>query len=273
MAKRLAHQAQKLTGKNWSKGSLTIKKNRAMIRLFADRVERKYGLQRIQDLKTKHVIGVFEDLLATGYTASTLSAYATAARTIAKAVGKQNIVPRTNQELGFSRKENRYRPIKANEEFLHEVGKQLYGRSEWQGLAHDLRHHFGLRAKESLLSSEVVIGRDCTLLIVRGAKGGRPRGVPIETDRQLALVDRLHTYLARGKQQSLVPPELGFQCAYNKQRNDLHRLGAVKAVSAHAHSLRHKFVQDLQAAGVSDTDLVEIIGHGRTKSLDHYVSS
>ena len=134
MARKLAYQALKLVGKNWGKSSLTIEKNRGDIRRLADRIEKRFGLEDIHNLKPRHLITIFEEMKAEGRVATTLCSYATAARTIAQAIGKQNILPRTNQELGFSRAGERFRPIHADIQGLEEVRRRLYARSEWQGL-------------------------------------------------------------------------------------------------------------------------------------------
>ncbi len=273
MARKLAHQALKLVGKNWGKASLTVKKNRQTIRLFADRVERAFGLERIQDLKPKHVERVFNDLLSEGKKPTTMAAYATAARTIAEAINKKNIVPRTNAELGFSRKDERYCPVDANLTALQEVRSKLYALNEWQGLAHDMRMHFGLRAKESLLSTEMIIENEQLYLVVKGAKGGRPRAVPVLSPEQKETLARVHDFLFRSGLKSLVPANLNLKQGYDKQRNDLHRLGATKVLRAHAHALRHHYIQMKKAQGVDDMDLVKEVGHGRVEVLEHYCSA
>ena len=270
MARKLAYQALKLVGKNWGKSSLTIEKNRGNIVRLANRLERRFGLEDIHNLKTRHLATLFEEMKAEHLSASTLSGYATAARSIAFAIGKQNIVPRTNQELGFSRAGERFRPIHADSQGLEEVRRRLYARSEWQGLANDLRMQFGLRAKESLLSVAAVESDGTEYLEVRGAKGGRPRRVPVENDAQKDLLGRIRQFVQDKGQTSLIPNGMTLKQAYDRQRNDLHRLGATKAVRANAHALRHAYVQSQGARGVPTDELASRIGHGREEVLKHY---
>lgn len=270
MARRLAYQALKLVGKNWGKSSLTIEKSRGNIRRLANRIERRFGLEDIHNLKTRHLTIIFEEMIAEGLEATTLSGYATAARTIANAIGKRNIVPRNNHELGFSRAGERFRPIQADMQGLEEVRRLLYARSEWQGLANDLRMRFGLRAKESLLSVAAVEDDGMEFLEVRGAKGGRPRRVPVENDAQRELLGRIRQYVQDKGQISLIPNGMTLKQAYDRQRNDLHRLGATKAVRANAHALRHAYVQSQSARGVPKNELASRIGHGREEVLKHY---
>ena len=204
MARKLAYQALKLVGKNWGKSSLTIEKNRGNIVRLANRLERRFGLEDIHNLKTRHLATLFEEMKAEHLSASTLSGYATAARSIAFAIGKQNIVPRTNKDLGFTRADERYQPIQANADALEEVRRFLYARSEWQGLAHDLRMHFGLRAKESLLSVDALECDGTVYLEVRGAKGGRPRRVPVQNSAQAETLGRIRQFVQEKSQKSLI---------------------------------------------------------------------
>ena len=93
-----------------------------------------------------------------------LASYATAARSIAHAIGKDNIVPRTNNELNISRAGDRLKPVQTDKDAIKRTISQLYAKETWLGLAAEMRLEFGLRAKESLLSNEVKNGR----LYVRG---------------------------------------------------------------------------------------------------------
>ena len=270
MARKLAYQALKLVGKNWGKSSLTIEKNRGNIVRLANRLERRFGLEDIHNLKTRHLATLFEEMKAEHLSASTLSGYATAARSIAFAIGKQNIVPRTNKDLGFTRADERYQPIQANADALEEVRRFLYARSEWQGLAHDLRMHFGLRAKESLLSVDALECDGTVYLEVRGAKGGRPRRVPVQNSAQAETLGRIRQFVQEKSQKSLIPNGMTLKQAYDRQRNDLHRVGATKAVRANAHALRHAYVQELGSQGVPRSELAKRLGHGREEVLKHY---
>ncbi|GKT29461.1 hypothetical protein ADUPG1_001195, partial [Aduncisulcus paluster] len=79
----------------------------------------------------------------------------------------------------------------------------LYEEGRWLGLAHDMRENFGLRAKESLLSNEIKGNR----LIVKGAKGGRPRSVEILTEKQWETIDGQQ--IVKGLSRKDVAEELG----------------------------------------------------------------
>jgi len=264
----LKHQARKLLGRNRRAGTLTQYKNAGQVRRFCDVVQEKYGLQSIRHLKTKHVLGAIEELKSQGLGSSTMASYATAARMIADTIGKQNIVPRTNKELGISRAGDRLKPVTADVNAIHDLTTQLYEKDEWLGLASEMRMLFGLRAKESLLSHEVNDG----CLIVEGSKGGRPRQVPIRNEAQRELVERVYNYISQEGTSSLIPAKLSLKQALKKQTNTLHRIGATKANNSHAHAARHEYAQNMAKQGASRSDISQELGHGREEVVSHYVS-
>ncbi|MGE4421661.1 MAG: tyrosine-type recombinase/integrase [Pseudodesulfovibrio sp.] len=263
----LKYQAAKLLGKNRRAGVLTQYKNEGQVRRFCDLVQELYGLQNIRHLKTKHILGAVKELKAQGLGSSTLASYMSAARRIAEGIGKQNIVPRTNKELGISRAGDRLKPVTADMEAIHNLTAQLFEKAEWLGLAAEMRIEFGLRAKESLLSVEVCEEG----LIVRGSKGGRPRTIPIRKDAQRDLVKRVRSHIQREGKASLIPPDLTLKQALRKQANALHRIGATKKNRAHAHASRHEYAQRLAEAGTSRADISQALGHGREEVVSHYI--
>ncbi|WP_319466455.1 site-specific integrase [uncultured Pseudodesulfovibrio sp.] len=263
----LRHQAKKLLGKNRRASKLTQYKNAGQVKRLCDSIQEKYGLENIRNLKTKHIFGIFEELKEKGLSPSSLASYATAARTLAAALGKQNIVPRTNKELGITRSGNRLRPVQADMAHSHAITKQLYGKEEWLGLAAEMREQFGLRAKESLLSHETRDGE----LIVQGSKGGRPRTVKIRSECQRDILERVQAHIEANRKISLIPPDLSLKQGLKKQANLLHRLGATKENASHAHSLRHHYAQQLIQAGLSKQEVSEELGHSREEIVAHYV--
>ena len=263
----LKYQAKKLLGKNRRAGVLTQQKNAGQVRRLCDVVQTKYGLQSIRNLKAKHIVGAFEDLKVQGLCSSTLASYATAARRIAEAIGKQNIVPRTNKEMEISRAGDRLKPVDADMDRIHNITELLYEKEEWLGLAAEMREQFGLRAKESLLSTEVSDGR----LVVRGSKGGRPREIRIRSESQRELLGRIQDHIEREGKTSLIPSNMSLKQGLKCQSNAVHRLGGTKANNAHPHSARHAYAQDLQQQGSAPRDIAEELGHGRTEIVSHYV--
>lgn len=264
----LRQQIQHIMGKDRRSSALTAYKNRGQIARLCDAIYEKYGLQNINHLKTKHIFGIMNEMKARGLGSSTLASYATAARRIAAAIGKQNIVPRTNKELGISRAGERLKPVTPNHEQISEIKTALYEKAEWLGLAADMRDKFGLRAKESLLSHEVNIKGQ---LIVRGTKGGRPRALAIRTPEQKELVERIRQYIIDNRQKSLIPSEMSLKQGLKAQSNAVSRLGGTKANNAHPHATRHGYAQKRTNEGISREQVSEELGHGRPDVVSHYL--
>jgi len=255
------------------RSTLTVQKNRGNIVRFCKLVYKLYGLEHIHHLSQKHVVGVFQHLRQKGLSKSTLASYATAARLIAEHIGKPEIVP-SNKELGAHRSiEERYKPVIPNERKIQAIREALYQKATWLGLAHDMRTAFGLRTKESLLSAETVNENGQRYLIVRGAKGGKPRKIPITTKEQEETIARVHQFLKENPEWiSLIPPEMTLKEAWHYQKNVLYAIGATKANNANAHSLRHRFASNMLIV-LEPKELAKTLGHGRTCVLKHYISA
>lgn len=268
MAGRLAFEARNLIGKTWSVSSQTRTMLLNNIKAIASFMESQ-GLQSIRHLKTKHVNNYFKHLEARGIGASARSNHATAMRKLASAIGKQNIVPRSNEELGISRAD-RYAPKSADLEKMTEVSGKLYAKEQWQGLAFDLQKAFGLRLKESLLSNKTTYKDGQPYLQVEGAKGGRARQLAIDTPSKIDALEKVQKHIKESDSKSLIPIEKSLKQAYNTQKNALHRLGATKANKANSHLFRHDSAQSMKKAGKSDKEIAEHLGHGRESITRHY---
>ncbi len=268
MSRKLGHEAKKMVGKNYGKGSGTTEKLLGNIERIAEFMGTQ-GLQSLRHMKTKHVTRFFDHLKAEGLSASTKANYATAMRTIAHAIGKDNIVPRNNADLGINRID-RYQPKQADISKMEKVREALYSKSEWQGLAADMQMAFGLRVKESLLSHSTVIRDGKEFLVVEGAKGGRPRDLEVKTEAQREILQRVNDHIAATGGKSLISQHLNLKQALKKQANDYHRAGGTKVNGANSHLARHHMAQKMGQEGISDKEIAEHLGHGREGVTKHY---
>jgi site-specific recombinase XerD len=267
---RLFNQALNHIGKNWSKSSLTREKLINNIRHIATFMADQ-GLQHIRHMKTKHVFRFIDGLKGKGLAPSTMQNYATALRLLARNIGKPHIVPEKNEDLGIVRND-RYKPITANREKLVHIREQLAQQDERLLAAYDLRTAFGLRAKESLLSHQVAEREGRFYLVVQGAKGGRPRHMPIENEQQAQAVKQVQRIISESGTKTLIPAEQTLKGFYNYQRNTLYALGARRSDGSSMHSQRHAFAQDEIADGKSKAEVQNKLGHGETRTLKHYDS-
>jgi site-specific recombinase XerD len=266
MARKLEHEARQLVGKNWKKGSGTTKKLLSNIKGISRFMESQ-GLQSIKHMKSKHVQQCFDHLKAMNLVASTMQNHATAIRFIAAAIGKKNIVPRTNRELGIIRT-GRYSPKTANIEKHNQIRELLFQKDVRLGVAHDLREAFGLRAQESITARIAVRNGEEFIRVV--GKGGRIREIRINTDEKRAAADSMKKIALAQKTPGIIPANKTLKQFYTYQKNVISRLGGTKKTIANMHTLRHHHVQDMQANGVPLDERLEENGHDRPESEKHY---
>lgn len=272
MARRLEQQARELIGKNWSKAKLTRTKMLGEVRRIARYMETQ-GLQRIQDMKTKHVNNFVEHIKKAGMDHGTMANYITTMRKIAKAIGKQNIVARKNKDYGITRAGIRCRPKVGDIEKIHQImdNMAVTPGQEWMAHAIGLAEAFGLRMKESLMSNESRMVNGKEHLVVKGAKNGRPRDVRIDTPQKREALDALQQYLRGTGQRSIMPPELSLKQAYDKFRTEFAALGGTKENNANFHLLRHHHAQEMAEDGASKAEITNELGHSDERKVAHYV--
>jgi site-specific recombinase XerC len=227
------------------------------------------SLQSIKHMKTRHVQKYFEQQKQRGLSASTLENHATAMRFLALAIGKQNIVPRTNQELGIVRT-GRYNPNfsdPAGQELLREA---LYMKHPALGVAHDLREAFGLRAQESITAR--VVNRCGEELIRVVGKGGRVREVPVDTPEKSMALLTFKQFVKEQGTPGVIPPEMTLKQFYTYQKNAVYRAGSTNASMSNMHRLRHQRAQKMEQDGKTDKEIAEEYGHGREDSARFYTN-
>lgn len=91
--KSLAVQALERVGKNWSKASLTREALLQHVKGFARFVEKRYGLEQLENLKPGHVAAYVADMQQQNLSPGTMANRLSAVRQLAAAIGKT--VPET----------------------------------------------------------------------------------------------------------------------------------------------------------------------------------
>jgi len=204
-----------------------------------------YGLQNIRDIKPKHIERYFAELRGQGMSPARMANHATAMRTLCRMMGKSDIVG-SNQQLGCSRDlknrtkhaDERMDPSKAAE-----VRANL---SQKCSIVYDMALHFGLRQKETLLSHQVVNREAGQYLIVEGAKGGRPREIPITTAAQRELLALNHTY-RKEHGGTLIDGDKTLKQGLQQLQNELAAAGATRESLANMHTLRREWIVERRA--------------------------
>jgi len=237
----------------------------------------RFGLNTIRDIKPSHVVRYFAELNERGLSAGRMANHATAMRMLCKIMGKSDIVP-SNSELGCSRSvANRTKnaDVRENPEKSAEVRARL---SENHQIACCMARQFGLRQKETLLSYITVSRDNFDFLVVAGAKGGRPRQVPITTAEQRAIVARNIAYrTSHGG--TLINAKKSLKQGIKELQNELAAAGATRTSGANMHTLRREWIiercqeilarpEEVRPALIEG--LVESVGHGREEVIRAY---
>lgn len=275
--KKLAFQTTHCIGKQRHIGDKTHTEHLGSLARIGNWLQSRYGLDNINHLKSHMVQTFFSE--HSNLSSSTIEKYATAFRLIASSIGKENIVPRTNRELGGRTAPERYNPKTGDTGKLAEIRERLVEMAEQDPdarfllVAHDMRQAFGLRAAESLASHKIVQRDGIKFLAPDMTKGGRDREIEIKTPAQetaIAAVKGLATEYGKPNG-SMLPPNKTWQQCYNLQKNTMSKLGATKESSAHMHINRHDWARKQLEAGESLNKTADALGHGREEVVSHYV--
>lgn len=272
--KSLAQQAKDRTGKTHDLSHATIEKNQGNLERLMDRIEEKFGLESIQNIKTKHIDSIFADMRDEGLSPTTLAAYAAVARDIAVAIGKENIV-KSNEELGASREGTRLNPKTVDQEKMDQVQEILDQKDAWLGAAWQLQQEFGVRLSEAIKPLIVVDLNGQKCLEIQG-KGGNFYYPPVDTpEREAALQRALDVKEAQGGR-GLIPPDKSFKQGFDAYRNAIYRAGGRKANGANSHLGRHKTVQNRLGGSIKSatsdekSKMIREVGHYDEAKLRHY---
>ena len=277
--KPLSVQALERIGKNWGLGSDTRGAHLQHTKDFCKFVAKQFALENIQNLKPNHVQSYVQHMKDAELDNGTMCNHMAAVRALAKAIGKGNIVAIKNKEYGIARG-SRQKPIIANQTEVNRIRTTLSELANSGNriammchAAAELRDAFGLRSKESLMSSKLVYTPNGVALRIEGAKGGRVRDLRIGNADQLRVVQQLVqvSHVLGSATGRIIPPEMSLQKAYNAQRTLWRELGGTKKVAAHMHSARHTTAQNMKAEGYTNGEIMAWLGHGEDRSPFCYI--
>lgn len=279
--KSLRSQALERLGKNWNISSGTREAKLQTISRFVDFVQHKFGLERIENLKPGHIQAYAQSLHEQNVSPRTGANYMAYVRDLCQAIGKGGIVAKDNGTYGFGGVA-RQNPLSVNLEKITEIRAVL----EAKAIAGDrlammmsasaaMRDAFGLRQKEALMSKTVIVRDGQKYLEVKGAKGGRPREVPIRNQRQINALERIAATannLGNGNGRP-IPPELSLKEAMKAESKEWHQLGGTREAQANMHAQRHAYAQERLAEGATKPEVNQELGHGDHRSLGSYVQA
>jgi len=276
--KSLACQALERVGKNWSIGSGTREAKLQEIVRFATFVEKKFGLERIENLKPGHITAYVNSLHEQGIDPRTGANYMSHVRDLCQAIGKGGIVAKDNAAYGFGGV-SRQNPLDVNVDKINEIRSLLEAKAAsgdrialMMSINAEMREAFGLRQKEAMLSTNVVSKDGRMYLYVEGAKGGREREIHIRNQQQIDALDRQKAaakFLGNANERA-IPPELSLKEAMKQESSQWHKQGGTRAAKANMHAQRHAYAQKRLAEGASKAEVNRELGHGDHRSLGSY---
>lgn len=230
----LNYQLKQLCLSNVDGGYATLVNRHRILQLAAHQLhELGYRKMCSKSLKPKHVDALLElwkgQNLATGTVKNRLSVL----RWWANKVDKRSVIAKHNDHYRIDRRvyvTNGSKAVILTAESLAQV-KDPHIR---MSLA--LQAAFGLRREEALKFQPSYADRgDHLALKPAWTKGGRPRMIPIRTERQRALLQCAHRLAGRG---SLIPPNRSYV-----QQLRLYERHTARAGLSKLHGLRHQYAQ------------------------------
>ena len=176
----------------------------------------------------------------------------------AEKINKQNIIPRTNKELGIP---DRCLVPKKNIAFSL-TSKQIEALPLHLQLSLRLQEQFGLRREESAkIIPWLAVRHKHIFLESSWTKGGRERSIPIVTDEQRQLIRELENYVGANGKASLIPASMSYRQYLSHRQHHMASIGIRRS-----HGPRHQYAQQRYLA-LSDGLLPRRLGGPRVREM------
>ena len=189
---------------------------------------------RAKNLKAKHADALIERWKEEGLSVGTLKNRMGVLRWMYEKAGKGFVLLGRNADYGIGNRQYTTNENKAREITLESLDRI---KSAHVRLSVELQRSFGLRREEAM-KIVVAWANQGDRLILKGSwtKGGRPRDVPIRTEAQRELLDRVRTLTGGG---SLIPTGSSYIEHLKLYENQTTAAGLEKL-----HGLRHAYAQE-----------------------------
>ena len=231
---RLYRDLCDLIRRNPSGSEARMRQRRAGVRTISARLEALgFRGMRPRSLGGRHVWALVGDWHARGLSPGTMKNLMVHLRWWAGAVGKGSVVMKDNHRYGIEER----RAARGYRDGLHlDAAKLAAVRDERVRLSLELQAAFGLRREEAIKFRVAYADRgDRIVLRASWCKGGRARTVPVLTDDQRELLERVHAFAG---QDALIRPDEKYVQQMGRFERDTRRAGIPKS-----HRLRHGYAQ------------------------------
>ena len=218
-------------------GSFSTQAARKAVLIQAGKQLLESGFRNIgaDSLRKKHIDVLLDRWSSEGLSAATIKNRVAHLRWWAEKINKQNILPRTNAELGIEKRKyvtNESKAVLIDEKQLSTI------KDDRLRISIELQKAFGLRREECLKfqPNYAVSSSDNSIrLKATWCKGGRERIVPITNDYQRSILQKALQVAGAG---SMIPPNEKYIQRLKKYENAVNRAGLSKL-----HGLRHEYAQ------------------------------
>ena len=197
----------------------------------ATTLDRQFPRLRARNLKGKHVEFLVADWKRRELSMGTMANYMSHLRWFAKAIGKPNIVRRSNASYGIRKEreaKNRARGLPA--------AKLAKVRDAHVRLALEMELAFGRRREEAIKFSPSYADRGAKIVLKASTtKGGRPREIPVLKDEQRRLLDEVRGLVGGG---ALIPAHRNY-----REQLKVYETQTRNAGFRNMHGLRYTYAQ------------------------------
>ena len=192
-----------------------------------------YRKLNTQSLKPKHIEALVKHWQQEDISVGAIKNRLTAIRWWAQKVNRQNVVARSNDHYGIPDRQFVTNVSKARTvteldlERVHDLHVRM---------SLELQQAFGLRREEAIKFQPSFADRgDYIALKASWTKGGKPREIPVRTDEQRSVLDRVRQLAGNG---SLIPSSRNY-----RQQLRIYERHTANAGLSKMHGLRHAYAQ------------------------------
>ncbi|MES2951173.1 MAG: integrase domain-containing protein [Pseudomonadota bacterium] len=263
--------------------------------------ELNMSVQNLDEISAKQIRRAFDFFEKEGRPAGWLANTNTTVRRFGIWIGKPDLCPALPTLLeNPANAVRQYTAIHAKDWATHcddveSVISKVEGYCSVTGLQLRLAQAFGVRITEFLMfRPEKALTIEGQLSVLEGTKGGRPRNVPIETEAQRELIERVRL-VAAGNAKGILSAKPGQSLASARSHAYyvMRKAGITKkALGFTVHGLRHQYActiykqltgeeAPVRGGGLVDEDLdkksrldiAERLGHSRPEIVSAYIGS
>ena len=232
--RRLNYQLKQLCRNNRDGSFGTQVQRERVLTLIANQLnDLGYRQMQAKSLRPKHVEALVKHWLESGTAAGTMKNRMAALRWWAAKVNKKNVIARSNDHYGLPRRQY---ANSANRATVLDEDKLARITDPHVRMSLELQQAFGLRREEAIkIRPDLADRGDVLWLKPSWTKGGRERGIPIQTEEQRAVLDNARQLAGKG---SLIPSDKTY-----KQQMKLYEGQCIRAGLSKMHGLRHAYAQ------------------------------